>query len=284
MFSAVNTATTPGAASAAAVSIRTIRACGCSLRRKAMCNAAVRLAIGAILASPGQKPRVLGALDRAPTCRGTQHVAGCASLSLLITLVSLAQGSATAGLMTTDDGRSGTLDPPHLFERLQQRLHIPSVARRVYGIEALPEADRIRSQQELTVAVEIDQRAEQTWRVARQRHRTTLASPKRIILAIHGFDRVTEIPIRAEITGGFRARRLRGIDPPWREPGSSLRKRLVAAAMVGWKWNSRRCRYRQPKVRRRQAGQQNVSSATISGFIAFASGPQRSSHGPTTEG
>src|SRR5258706_11488035 len=94
--------------------------------------------------SRGSSVRLIGA----PTCRGRITSACCARLSLLIAPVSLAQALPLPVVMAADDGRSGLLDPPHLLERLQQCLRIPGVARRGIGIEALPQADRVRSEQE----------------------------------------------------------------------------------------------------------------------------------------
>src|SRR5689334_2892492 len=159
--------------------------------------------------------------------------AGRARLSLLIALVSLAQALPLQVVMTADDGRSGPLYPPHLLERLQQRFHIPGIARGDIGIEALAHADRIRRQQELTVAVEADQRAEQAGRVARQRNQDDAGIAEQILLAIHGFDRLSGVPLRLELAGIFRARSFRGFDLPGVSQDRRLGEELVAATMIG---------------------------------------------------
>jgi len=52
------------------------------------------------------------------------------------------------------------VDPPHLRERLQLLIDAPGVAGRSIGIEVPAQADRVRRQKELTIAVEADQRAD----------------------------------------------------------------------------------------------------------------------------
>src|ERR1700748_2915678 len=125
MLSAVSTAITPGAACAALGSVLMIRACDCSLRRKAACNA--RSGLRSAVYSPrpvrsrGSSVRLIGA----PTCRGRSISAGCTRLSLFIALVSFAQALPLFVVMAADDGRSGLLHAPDILERLQLRLYIP---------------------------------------------------------------------------------------------------------------------------------------------------------------
>ena len=101
--------------------------------------------------------------------------------------------------MAADDRGAGLLDPPHLRERLQLRVDIPGVAGRGIGIEILAQADRVRSEQELAVAVEADQRAERARRMSRQRHQHDAGIAEQILLAIHRLDRLSVVPIGPEI-------------------------------------------------------------------------------------
>ena len=110
----------------------------------------IRLAVGGVFAVPGQQPRILRALDRARRrAEDAARPPAVRRLSLLIAFGSLAQALPLLVVVAADDGRAGLLDPPHLLERLQQHFRIPGVARRDIGIEVLPQADRIRRQQEL---------------------------------------------------------------------------------------------------------------------------------------
>ena len=80
----------------------------------------VRLAVGGVFAVAGQKPRILGALDRRADVPRPQDIRpGCARLSLLIAFVSLAQALPLLVVVAADHGGAALLDPPHLLERLQ---------------------------------------------------------------------------------------------------------------------------------------------------------------------
>src|SRR6185437_6018492 len=135
--------------------------------------------------------------------------------------------------MTADYRSAGLLDPPDFLERLQQHLGIPGVARSRIRIEALPQADRVRREQEFTVALEIDACADRTWRVARQRNQHNAIVAEQISLAVHGFDRLVTNPIGPEIARRFGVGSVRYLKPPGVRDDRRLLEELVTAAVVG---------------------------------------------------
>src|SRR5580704_13380176 len=231
--SAVNTATTPGAALAASVSIRTMVACGCSLRRIATCSARSGLRSAAYSPLPvnrrGSSVRRIGI----PTWRGRSRSEVWTMSSLLIRLRSLAQALPLRVIMAADDGDAGFLDAADLGKGLQKRLGVPGIAGHGIRIEILPQAHRIRHEQERTIGIEIDFGSHRPRRVAGQRNQDQSAVAEHVALAIHGIGLLSVVPVGAEISGGFRPGSAGRLDLPGMHHDGCLLEELVAAAMIG---------------------------------------------------
>src|SRR3974390_2352142 len=123
MSAAVRTATTPGAARAAAASIATMRAWAWSLRRNATCSAFAAARSSTKRPQPRKSRGSSLRLTRAPMSFGRRSSAS------VIGVGAFAQGPPLAVVMAADDGRAGGGDAPDLGERFVQRGGIPDVAR-----------------------------------------------------------------------------------------------------------------------------------------------------------
>src|ERR1700677_3648148 len=153
--------------------------------------------------------------------------------SLLISLHSLAQALPLTVIMAADDGCAGLLDPTDFAKRVQQRIHIPGIAGRGIRIEIFAQAYSVRRQKKRTVPIEMDDRSHRSGGMTRQWNQDQPAVAEHIPVASNWIDRLAMVPIRPQIAGGLRARRVRGLDLPGMHQGGFLLEKRIAATMVG---------------------------------------------------
>src|SRR5437764_12502313 len=149
--STVNTAITLGAACAAALSIDTMRACACSLRRNATCSAFT-------CRSSTRLPRPVGRRGSSVRFTRAPMSLGRAWTASLIGVGALAQRLPLRVVMAADDCCAARLDTPDFRERFLQRVVILNVLGMHAGVEADAQCHGVGGKQKLSVPLERDQR------------------------------------------------------------------------------------------------------------------------------
>ena len=229
--SAVSTATTPGAARAAAQSIaadarvRMIAAPERDMQR------ARHLPVVDEAAEPGEQARVLGALDpRADDLRPRMDVVGlshrrrhpCAGVCHCAVVVAADHGGAARSMRLTS---ASDFTSASAFQVLRGTMPV---------IERRAQADGVGGEQKRAVAVERDERADRAGRVAGQRDQHDAAVAEQVALAARSSSiGYRLIPLGREIALRLGVRRARRLDLARMDHECRALEEGVAAAMVG---------------------------------------------------
>src|SRR5579863_615675 len=226
--SAVRTATTPGAARAAAASIARMRACGWSLRRKATCSARITCRSSVKAPLPVSRRGSSVRLMRAPTSFGRAWTSGTSFISV----GAFAQARPLRLVMAANDGGAARFDAPDLGQRLGQYVRVPGVARNDAGIEGRSYADRIGGQEERAGFFQRNQRGGGARRMTGQGDEHDAPIGEQIAFAVDGFGRCRALPFCGEVSGRHGIRGAGGLELFRVHDDRSALEEGVAAAMV----------------------------------------------------